>query len=81
MEATPEAPAPPGSDSDEQAVNEVIRSPISVGRASVRPVIIVAIGTLRRAVGITAVTTVTAAYPNSNLNLCVRIARRKHANR
>jgi hypothetical protein len=77
IEATPEAPAVPGSDSDEHAIHEVIRSPIAVRGASVRRVIIVPIRARWRAVGITTVT----AYSNSHRNLCMRIARRKHANR
>jgi hypothetical protein len=77
IEAAPEAPAVPGSDSDEQAIHEVIRSPIAVRGASVRRVIIVSIRARRRAVAITTVT----AYSNSHRNLCVRIARRKHTNR
>jgi hypothetical protein len=79
IEAAPEAPAVPGSDSDEQSIHEVIRSPIAVRSASVRRVIIVAVATHRRpTIGITPIS---ATYANSNLNLCVRIARRKHANR
>src|SRR6202035_4639517 len=66
IKAAPEAPAVPGSDSDEQAVHEVIRSPIAVWGASVRRIIIVAIRTRWRAVGITAVT---PADSNSHLNL------------
>jgi hypothetical protein len=77
IEAAPEAPAVPGSDSDEQAIHEVIRSPIAVRGASVRRVIIESIRARRRAVAITTVT----AYSNSHRNLCVRIARRKHTNR
>src|ERR1700722_548525 len=78
IEAAPEAPAVPGSDSDEQAVHEVVRSPIAIRGTSIRRVIIVAIRARRRAV---AITTVTAAYPNPHRNLCVRIARSKHTNR
>jgi hypothetical protein len=79
VEAAPEAPAVPGSDSDEQSIHEVIRSPISVGRAGVRRVIIVAVAAHRRpAIGITPIS---ATYANSNLDLRVRIARSKHANR
>jgi hypothetical protein len=77
--ATPVSPTPPGSNSDEDSIYEVIRSPVAVRRARVRRVIIVAVIANRRAVPIT--TVITPAYPNPYRNLCVRIARREHANR
>jgi hypothetical protein len=79
IESTPEAPAVPGSDSDEHAVREVIRSPIAVRGASVRSVIIVAVAAHRRPV--IGITSISATHANSHRNLCVRIARRKHTNR
>ena len=80
-EATPETK--PRSDTNEHAIHKVIRSPVAIRRTRVRRIVIVPVRAHRRwPVGVTAViSAISATYPDSDSNLSVRIARRKHANR
>jgi len=75
-----EAATEPRTRTDEDAIYEVIRSPITVRGASVWGIRVVAIGADRRSI-ITIVTVIAATYSNSYLNLRVRVTRRKHTNR
>ena len=75
-----ESATEPRTRTDEDAIHEVIWSPITVRGASVRGIRVVAIGADRWSI-ITIVPVIAATYSNSYLNLRVRVARRKHANR
>jgi hypothetical protein len=64
--ATSAVVAKPRSDADEDAIHEVVRSPIAVRRARVGRVVVIAVGAYWGLPVITIILVITAAYPNSN---------------
>jgi hypothetical protein len=77
------SPAEPRADADEHAVDEVIRAPITVGRAIIRSIVVVAVGAGRRRPVITAVvcrTVTVSADPHAHPNLSIRVCRDEKQN-